>query len=86
MSTVRPFGNYLVDRMQAELEQRKSEYLEDRKRAHARFKRTITSMHDELFMYRTTAAAKRLLEAVDTTVKKLTEEQDELSEFQTRWK
>lgn len=86
MPADRPFQSYLVERMQYELEQRAAEYLEDRVRTHSRFVAFVTKMHEELFMYRTTSAARNHLSAVDAMVTKLKLEEEELRRFKSSWR
>lgn len=63
----------------------RSEYLEDRQRAHRRFAKVVENMHEELFLYRNTGAAKRLLERVDEMAERLKVEQQELAAPGSRW-
>ena len=84
-SAPRPFQNYLVEWMENELLRREAEYLDDRQRAHHRFANVVESMHDELFLYRSTGAAMRLLERVDEIVTRLRVEQQELTTLRSRW-
>jgi len=81
----RPFQSYLVEWMDNELSRREAEYLDDRQRVHQRFARVVENMHEELFLYRRTQAAHRLLQKADEIFNRLKVEQQELTMLRNRW-
>ena len=82
----RPFQSYLVEWMEAEIARRKTEYLDDRERAHQRFAELVNKIQEELFMYRSTKSATALLSTVDDLVTRLRGEEEELRQLRERWK
>lgn len=83
---IRPFASWLVDWMQQELQQRQTEYLDNRKQAHRRFSSLVMKMQDELFHYRSTNTAMQLLQTVDQMVIRLKAEDEELRNLEARWR